>query len=71
MKLFVVEGFIRCGHRVYSLKKYIIARTKSEAKETYRLENPNAKMVTVEYRYEVQRKDGPYVIAQEFRKEAK
>ena len=39
MKLYVVEGMIRCGHRVYSLQKYIIASSRSEARDTYKVEH--------------------------------
>lgn len=68
MKLFIVDGMIRCGHRVYSLKKYIIAHSRSEARDTYKIEHPHAKVVTVAYKYDVSRADGPHVIAQEFNK---
>ena len=68
MKLYVVEGMIRCGHRVYSLQKYIIANSRSEAKDTYKVEHPHAKVITVEYKYDVCRVDGPHVIAQDYRK---
>lgn len=68
MKLFVVEGMIRCGHRVYNLQKHIIAESRSEARDTYKAEHPHAKVVTVEYKYDVCRVDGPYVIAQDYRK---
>ena len=66
MKLFVVDGMLRCGHLVYRLKKYIIARSKSEARDTYKIEHPNAKITAVMYEYDVSRAYGPYVIAQEF-----
>lgn len=68
MKLFVVDGMIRCGHRVYGLKKYIIAHSKSEARDTYKVEHPHAKIVTVMCKYDVSRVNVPHVIAQEFNK---
>lgn len=68
MKLFVIDGMIRCGHRVYSLQKYIVAESKSEAKDTFKIEHPHAKIVTIEYKYDVRRVDGPHVIAQDFKK---
>ena len=71
MKLYVVEGMIRCGHRVYSLQKHIIAESRSEARDTYKVEHPHAKVITVEYKYDVCRADGPHVIAQDYRKNQK
>lgn len=68
MKLYVVEGMIRCGHRVYNLQKHIIAESKSEARDTYKVEHPHAKVIAIECKYDVRRADGPYVIAQDFKK---
>lgn len=66
MKLFRVNGMIRCGHRTFNLEKFIIADSKSEARDTYKAEHPHAKVITVEYKYDVNRVDGPHVIAQNF-----
>lgn len=52
-KLYAVEGMIRCGHRVYTLQKYIIASSKSEAIDAYKAEHPCAKGISVEYKYDV------------------
>jgi hypothetical protein len=66
MKLFKVQGMIRCGHRTFILEKFIVADSRSEARDAYKVEHPHAKVTTVEYRYDVNRADGPHVIAQNF-----
>lgn len=66
MKLFRVHGLIRCGHRTFNLEKYIVADSRSEARDAYKVEHPHAKVTSVEYKYDLKCADSPHVIAQNF-----
>ena len=69
MKLFTVDGTIKCGRQTFNIRKYIIAESESEAEETYKNEHPTTREITVTYKYDVMRVNGPRIIAQEFIRE--
>lgn len=45
MKVFLITGVIRCGHKLYNLEKRIIANTAVDAIQTFREDYPSAKMI--------------------------
>lgn len=53
MKLYRVEGRIKCGHRLFKLEKYIVARSMEEAIAIYKASRPDAKLIHAEYRMQV------------------
>lgn len=48
MKKFLVTGCIRCGHKVFTLEKYVVAVTASDAIRVFKISFPNAKMIRSE-----------------------
>lgn len=53
MKMYRVEGRIKCGHRLFKLEKFIIAHSAEEATAIYKASRPDAKLVQVEFRHRV------------------
>ena len=53
MKMYRVEGCIKCGHRLYKLEKFIIAHDIEEAIAIYQASRPDAKLVKAEYRHRI------------------
>ena len=53
MKMYDVNGVIKCGHRLFNLQKFIIAHDEAEAIAIFKACRPNAKMVRANYRHEV------------------
>ena len=45
MKLWDVNGTIKCGHRLYNVQKFIVAETYSDAITMYQKEHPHAKCI--------------------------
>ena len=48
MKKFLVTGYIRCGHKVFTLEKHIVAVTANDAIRVFKISFPNAKMIRSE-----------------------
>lgn len=48
MKKFLVTGYIRCGHKVFTLKKHIVAVTANDAIRVFKISFPSAKMIRSE-----------------------
>ena len=45
MKTFLVTGSVKCGHKIFSLKKRIVADTAEGAIEVFKKNFPHAKMI--------------------------
>lgn len=45
MKMFLVTGSVKCGHKIFNLKKRIVADTAEGAIEVFKKNFPNAKMI--------------------------
>ena len=48
MKKFLITGCIRCGHKVFSLERQIVAVTANDAIQIFKISFPNAKMIRSE-----------------------
>lgn len=55
MKMFSVNGTIKCGHRLFNLEKFIIAHDEAEATAIYKASRPDAKFIKTTYRHDVGR----------------
>lgn len=62
MKLYDVNGIIQCGHRLYNVRKYVVANSLKEAYALFTVEHPHAKGITVQYKYELKDARGPHII---------
>lgn len=45
MKMFLITGCIRCGHKVFSLEKRIVADTAENAVKAFKKDYPSTKMI--------------------------
>lgn len=69
MKLWDVNGTIKCGHRLYNVQKFIIADNAMDAVAMYRKEHPQAKCLQVHFKYELQKAE-PQIIFTNLRKKS-
>jgi hypothetical protein len=45
MKMFLVTGSVKCGHKIFNLKKRIVADTAEGAIKVFKENFPHAKMI--------------------------
>ncbi len=45
MKMFLVTGCVKCGHKIFNLKKRIVADTAEGAIKIFKADFPHAKMI--------------------------
>lgn len=45
MKVFLITGCIKCGHKLFNLEKRIVADTAANAVKTFKEDYPNAKLI--------------------------
>lgn len=62
MNLYDLNGAIRCGHRVYKVRKYIVAETAKQALDLFLVEHPHAKGIYIEYKYEVRAEKEAHIV---------
>lgn len=62
MKLYSITGTIKCGHRLYTLHKMIVAPSAKNALEQYLVEHPHAKNISVKYKYDLRHEKNPHII---------
>ena len=48
MKKFLITGCVRCGHKVFTLERHIVAVTANDAIRVFKINFPNAKMIRFE-----------------------
>lgn len=48
MKKFLITGCVRCGHKIFTLEKHIVAVTANDAIRVFKINFPNAKMIRFE-----------------------
>lgn len=70
MKLWDVNGTIKCGHRLYNVQKFIVAETYSDAITMYQKEHPHAKCIKTYYKYDVAQPVDPTIIFTNLTKKA-
>jgi hypothetical protein len=68
MKCYAGRGCIRCGHRVYSISKIIIANSPEQALELFLTEHPHAKRIQICFKYDVTTPQTPQIICTNYSK---
>lgn len=45
MKVFLITGCLKCGHKIFNLEKRIVANSAVDAVNAFKADYPNAKMI--------------------------
>lgn len=62
MKLYDITGIIKCGHRLFTLRKYVVAESKDQALALYLTEHPHARHISIKYKYELKVERTPHIV---------
>ena len=68
MKLFEINGSVKCGHRLYNAQYLIVAHSKDEAIELYKSHLPQVKCIHTKYKYDVRNPKTSQIIVKNFQK---